>query len=400
MSDIGGRSGIADPADPRAFDAGHAHPDTIVPRLGGRRRWWRDARRRRMLAIADLAATGIAAGVVGITLGSGWPLIFLPFWLLIAKFFGLYDRDHRALRHLTADEVPLAGRLVRYLLRSPRTAAAADAGGLAGHGRRDRELRDHRGRGDRRPLVGAPAVVDLDAARARRHGRRRKRPADDAPQDRPLPRHALRARGRAPDRWHRRRRAAHARAARGRQPRRPDHRQRRRRGHRHDRGAQHDLPQAPGQAQRRLAASWARDAVAADQPARRPSDPRVQHLGRVPLLDPDQADLRHRHLGRRPAPALAGDPACGDRDQARLARACLLLPGPRRLRWSPVPDVQVPDDAGRCRGDARRSRQPRRARRPDVQDPRRPPHHPRSGGSCAAPRSTRSRSSSMSCWAR
>jgi len=106
VSDLGGRSVIADPADSRALDAAHAHPETIVPRLGGRRRWWRDARRRRMLAIADLFATGSAALAVGITIGSAWPLVFLPLWLLIAKFFGLYDRDHRALRHLTADEVP------------------------------------------------------------------------------------------------------------------------------------------------------------------------------------------------------------------------------------------------------------------------------------------------------
>jgi exopolysaccharide biosynthesis polyprenyl glycosylphosphotransferase len=59
-----------------------------------------------MLAVADLLATGIAAVAVGISHGSAWPLVFLPLWLLIAKFFGLYDRDHKALRHLTADEVP------------------------------------------------------------------------------------------------------------------------------------------------------------------------------------------------------------------------------------------------------------------------------------------------------
>jgi hypothetical protein len=37
-------------------------------------------------------------------------LITIPLWILFAKLFGLYDRDHRALRHLTIDELPsLAG---------------------------------------------------------------------------------------------------------------------------------------------------------------------------------------------------------------------------------------------------------------------------------------------------
>ena len=40
----------------------------------------------------------------------GWALITIPVWILFAKLFGLYDRDHRALRHLTIDELPsLAG---------------------------------------------------------------------------------------------------------------------------------------------------------------------------------------------------------------------------------------------------------------------------------------------------
>ncbi len=78
----------------------------IVRRLAGNRRWWRDARRRRMLAVADLLATTIATIVVGVSIGSFWPALFIPFWLLAGKLFGLYDRDHRTLRHLTADEVP------------------------------------------------------------------------------------------------------------------------------------------------------------------------------------------------------------------------------------------------------------------------------------------------------
>ena len=34
-------------------------------------------------------------------------LLFLPAWILAAKLYGLYDRDHRSLRHLTVDELPI-----------------------------------------------------------------------------------------------------------------------------------------------------------------------------------------------------------------------------------------------------------------------------------------------------
>ena len=70
-------------------------------------RWWRDARRRRFLALADVCAAAIATSLVLIPLsGSAWGLVTLPLWPLVAKLFGLYDHDHRALRHSTADEVP------------------------------------------------------------------------------------------------------------------------------------------------------------------------------------------------------------------------------------------------------------------------------------------------------
>jgi exopolysaccharide biosynthesis polyprenyl glycosylphosphotransferase len=60
-----------------------------------------------MLALADLIAGAAAAGVVtALVAEGGWSFVFVPIWLLIAKLLGLYDRDHKALRHLTADEVP------------------------------------------------------------------------------------------------------------------------------------------------------------------------------------------------------------------------------------------------------------------------------------------------------
>jgi exopolysaccharide biosynthesis polyprenyl glycosylphosphotransferase len=70
-------------------------------------RWWRDARRRRLLALADIGAATVATAVATVpATGTLWGLLFVPLWPLLAKLFGLYDRDHRALRHLTADEVP------------------------------------------------------------------------------------------------------------------------------------------------------------------------------------------------------------------------------------------------------------------------------------------------------
>jgi exopolysaccharide biosynthesis polyprenyl glycosylphosphotransferase len=65
---------------------------------------------RRMLAIADVLAIAVAAIVVGLW-GSGAQAAFLlalfaPIWIVTAKLAGLYDRDHRTLRHLTVDELP------------------------------------------------------------------------------------------------------------------------------------------------------------------------------------------------------------------------------------------------------------------------------------------------------
>jgi exopolysaccharide biosynthesis polyprenyl glycosylphosphotransferase len=74
------------------------------------RGYTRDALRRRVLATADVLA-GIAVSLSllmeadgGVALAT-WSLPFLPAWLLVAKLLGLYDRDHRSLRHLTADEL-------------------------------------------------------------------------------------------------------------------------------------------------------------------------------------------------------------------------------------------------------------------------------------------------------
>ena len=71
-------------------------------------RWWRDRLRRRMLLFVDFTVA-LLLGVVAAT-QADVSLVYalaapLPA-VLLAKLFGLYDADHRAIRHLTIDEVP------------------------------------------------------------------------------------------------------------------------------------------------------------------------------------------------------------------------------------------------------------------------------------------------------
>ena len=62
-----------------------------------------------------MAADLLAALGIGIATTSGadesvlWALIALPIGAVAAKLLGLYDADHRAIRHLTVDEVPTLG---------------------------------------------------------------------------------------------------------------------------------------------------------------------------------------------------------------------------------------------------------------------------------------------------
>jgi exopolysaccharide biosynthesis polyprenyl glycosylphosphotransferase len=76
-----------------------------------RRGPWRDALRRRLLALADALSVLLAGLALVVVFGGGthaavaWCLL-VPLWFVIAKLHGLYERDHRVLRHLTADELP------------------------------------------------------------------------------------------------------------------------------------------------------------------------------------------------------------------------------------------------------------------------------------------------------
>jgi hypothetical protein len=109
MSEVASQPAVADGRSEPRLDRrpGDATEAQRVDRRTIGRRWWRDARRRRMLAVADLlAATAATGSTILIDESGAWPFLFLPLWLVTAKLLGLYDRDHRALRHLTADEVP------------------------------------------------------------------------------------------------------------------------------------------------------------------------------------------------------------------------------------------------------------------------------------------------------
>jgi exopolysaccharide biosynthesis polyprenyl glycosylphosphotransferase len=75
------------------------------------RTWWRDVLRRRLLALADIVAALVFTFVLWLLSGHAlgvafWSAAFAPAWVLLAKLYGLYDRDHRVLRHLTVDELP------------------------------------------------------------------------------------------------------------------------------------------------------------------------------------------------------------------------------------------------------------------------------------------------------
>jgi exopolysaccharide biosynthesis polyprenyl glycosylphosphotransferase len=92
-------------------------------------RYGSDALLHRMLAAADTLTIAAAAVIVGLW-GSGAGAAFLlvlsaPIWIVVGKLVGLYDRDHRTLRHLTVEELPwifvwaLGGTAVLTFLVAP-----------------------------------------------------------------------------------------------------------------------------------------------------------------------------------------------------------------------------------------------------------------------------------------
>ena len=78
----------------------------------------RDFALRRLLALADVVAVTGALAIamtqfgypaykdVNTTERLGWSLLALPFWILVFKSYGLYDRDSKRVSHSTVDELP------------------------------------------------------------------------------------------------------------------------------------------------------------------------------------------------------------------------------------------------------------------------------------------------------
>ncbi len=70
----------------------------------------RDSYRRRMLVASDVLSALLVCGAVQQLSADREAVLAalacVPVWVLLAKLQGLYDRDHRTLRHLTVDEFP------------------------------------------------------------------------------------------------------------------------------------------------------------------------------------------------------------------------------------------------------------------------------------------------------
>jgi len=72
----------------------------------------RGAQLRRLLATGDWAAMVAALCAATAATSSAnvatlfWAVLFSPVWVLVVKLHGLYDHDHRRIRHSTLDELP------------------------------------------------------------------------------------------------------------------------------------------------------------------------------------------------------------------------------------------------------------------------------------------------------
>jgi exopolysaccharide biosynthesis polyprenyl glycosylphosphotransferase len=168
---------------------------TAADRLGlsgpeGSRR--RGALLRRLLALGDWTALIVTIFVVTATTSSTdvadlfWAVLFSPSWIIVVKLHGLYDHDHRRIRHSTLDEVPslvsatVLGTLVLDALLavspvgplSPKSAIALGVGTLVGSFILRGVLRWVWHRATPMALgivVGAPATVDTVARRVVTH---------------------------------------------------------------------------------------------------------------------------------------------------------------------------------------------------------------------------------------
>ncbi|HVC06781.1 MAG TPA: sugar transferase [Solirubrobacterales bacterium] len=133
----------------RAAASAGASPE---PSPGAQRSRRRGALLRRLLAFADWTALTTSLFVVtalsaSTTVGTlFWAMLCSPIWVLVFKLHGLYDNDHRRIRHSTVDELPslVSASLMGVLILdgllalspvgplSPLSAIALGIGCLAG----------------------------------------------------------------------------------------------------------------------------------------------------------------------------------------------------------------------------------------------------------------------------
>ncbi len=95
---------------PRPARPGSGRPPAASAVPSGSRR--RGALLRRLLALGDWVALIGSLFVVTATTSTTdvatlfWAVLFSPIWILVVKLHGLYDNDHRRIRHSTLDELP------------------------------------------------------------------------------------------------------------------------------------------------------------------------------------------------------------------------------------------------------------------------------------------------------
>jgi exopolysaccharide biosynthesis polyprenyl glycosylphosphotransferase len=97
------------PAEATRASAEGQAPEPAPGAIESRRR---GAYLRRLLALGDWTALIASLFVVTAVSASTevgalfWAMLFSPVWVLVAKLHGLYDKDHRRIRHSTLDELP------------------------------------------------------------------------------------------------------------------------------------------------------------------------------------------------------------------------------------------------------------------------------------------------------
>jgi exopolysaccharide biosynthesis polyprenyl glycosylphosphotransferase len=103
----GTRSRLEDGPPPKAAKSGRSR---LVDSAEGSRQ--RGAQLRRLLATGDwLAMVASLCFATAATSSANvatlfWAVLFSPVWVLLVKLHGLYDHDHRRIRHSTLDELP------------------------------------------------------------------------------------------------------------------------------------------------------------------------------------------------------------------------------------------------------------------------------------------------------